>query len=356
MKASERINNGVFTPAAGKTEAMQIGRRGPKALHPDQCGLRAANNRRQHHDDNVGDSRRSLYWIERGTSDYKVTLLLTTKPPPLYSFAPPLGYTSGEVVLGGTDIDFFCFMLIETPPRESIAPRRLATPRDRRRRLTCARIGIRCWPFTDLFCVRQRKHIIVSCRFRGHSDPPGELICIFVFRNPGMCCNPELAHISTSRNDLKEVAPRLMIYRVIIFKTYRKDPLSLQHDHHRLKDRTEEIEPECRVRNHFSISSLRQSLTDFAFYTASVGIDVQADYGETIQGVTVQLLYTLKSDFASAARGRPIIVEWERDARHSAGLSLVRDASYYKSIAVHTLDDGCTLSFNQERESVVLEA
>ncbi|GBP86328.1 hypothetical protein EVAR_52724_1 [Eumeta japonica] len=26
----------------------------------------------------------------------------------------------------------------------------------------------------------------------------------------------------------------------------------------------------------------------------------------------------------SAARGRPIIVEWERDARHSAGLSLVR--------------------------------
>ncbi|GBP54846.1 hypothetical protein EVAR_87920_1 [Eumeta japonica] len=28
--------------------------------------------------------------------------------------------------------------------------------------------------------------------------------------------------------------------------------------------------------------------------------------------------------FSSAARGRPIIVEWERDARHSAGLSLVR--------------------------------
>ncbi|GBP98409.1 hypothetical protein EVAR_65298_1 [Eumeta japonica] len=27
----------------------------------------------------------------------------------------------------------------------------------------------------------------------------------------------------------------------------------------------------------------------------------------------------------NAARGRPIIVEWERDARHSAGLSLVRD-------------------------------
>ncbi|GBP52347.1 hypothetical protein EVAR_38494_1 [Eumeta japonica] len=26
----------------------------------------------------------------------------------------------------------------------------------------------------------------------------------------------------------------------------------------------------------------------------------------------------------SCARGRPIIVEWERDARHSAGLSLVR--------------------------------
>ncbi|GBP80644.1 hypothetical protein EVAR_58902_1 [Eumeta japonica] len=29
----------------------------------------------------------------------------------------------------------------------------------------------------------------------------------------------------------------------------------------------------------------------------------------------------------SAARGRPIIVEWERDARHSAGLSLVRYSS-----------------------------
>ncbi|GBP55053.1 GTP cyclohydrolase 1 [Eumeta japonica] len=28
--------------------------------------------------------------------------------------------------------------------------------------------------------------------------------------------------------------------------------------------------------------------------------------------------------YSLAARGRPIIVEWERDARHSAGLSLVR--------------------------------
>ncbi|GBP90065.1 hypothetical protein EVAR_99711_1 [Eumeta japonica] len=33
----------------------------------------------------------------------------------------------------------------------------------------------------------------------------------------------------------------------------------------------------------------------------------------------------------SAARGRPIIVEWERDARHSAGLSLVRMNSSAKS-------------------------
>ncbi|GBP47332.1 hypothetical protein EVAR_38098_1 [Eumeta japonica] len=31
---------------------------------------------------------------------------------------------------------------------------------------------------------------------------------------------------------------------------------------------------------------------------------------------------------ACCARGRPIIVEWERDARHSAGLSLVRAPSY----------------------------
>ncbi|GBP55209.1 hypothetical protein EVAR_36791_1 [Eumeta japonica] len=32
----------------------------------------------------------------------------------------------------------------------------------------------------------------------------------------------------------------------------------------------------------------------------------------------------LKNDPQCCARGRPIIVEWERDARHSAGLSLVR--------------------------------
>ncbi|GBP86268.1 hypothetical protein EVAR_57390_1 [Eumeta japonica] len=32
----------------------------------------------------------------------------------------------------------------------------------------------------------------------------------------------------------------------------------------------------------------------------------------------------LPSSYMCCARGRPIIVEWERDARHSAGLSLVR--------------------------------
>ncbi|GBP63439.1 hypothetical protein EVAR_35329_1 [Eumeta japonica] len=31
--------------------------------------------------------------------------------------------------------------------------------------------------------------------------------------------------------------------------------------------------------------------------------------------------------FTCCARGRPIIVEWERDARHSAGLSLVRNST-----------------------------
>ncbi|GBP06354.1 hypothetical protein EVAR_4515_1 [Eumeta japonica] len=34
---------------------------------------------------------------------------------------------------------------------------------------------------------------------------------------------------------------------------------------------------------------------------------------------------SLSLSIACCARGRPIIVEWERDARHSAGLSLVRD-------------------------------
>ncbi|GBP72125.1 hypothetical protein EVAR_49308_1 [Eumeta japonica] len=33
--------------------------------------------------------------------------------------------------------------------------------------------------------------------------------------------------------------------------------------------------------------------------------------------------YRIRSE-ECCARGRPIIVEWERDARHSAGLSLVR--------------------------------
>ncbi|GBP41105.1 Protein kinase DC2 [Eumeta japonica] len=34
--------------------------------------------------------------------------------------------------------------------------------------------------------------------------------------------------------------------------------------------------------------------------------------------------YYIDVSFTCCARGRPIIVEWERDARHSAGLSLVR--------------------------------
>ncbi|GBP00258.1 hypothetical protein EVAR_869_1 [Eumeta japonica] len=39
------------------------------------------------------------------------------------------------------------------------------------------------------------------------------------------------------------------------------------------------------------------------------------------------LWLTSGMQLACCARGRPIIVEWERDARHSAGLSLVRIAS-----------------------------
>ncbi|GBP36197.1 hypothetical protein EVAR_4342_1 [Eumeta japonica] len=37
-----------------------------------------------------------------------------------------------------------------------------------------------------------------------------------------------------------------------------------------------------------------------------------------------------------AARGRPIIVEWERDARHSAGLSLVRTGSCARAEIITT--------------------
>ncbi|GBP49603.1 hypothetical protein EVAR_97900_1 [Eumeta japonica] len=42
---------------------------------------------------------------------------------------------------------------------------------------------------------------------------------------------------------------------------------------------------------------------------------------------TPRLLYTGHRTKRCCARGRPIIVEWERDARHSAGLSLVRERS-----------------------------
>ncbi|GBP64488.1 Trissin receptor [Eumeta japonica] len=44
-------------------------------------------------------------------------------------------------------------------------------------------------------------------------------------------------------------------------------------------------------------------------------------------GINTGNQYLLLSRDRSAARGRPIIVEWERDARHSAGLSLVRRLS-----------------------------
>ncbi|GBP31666.1 hypothetical protein EVAR_84112_1 [Eumeta japonica] len=41
----------------------------------------------------------------------------------------------------------------------------------------------------------------------------------------------------------------------------------------------------------------------------------------------IQRLFTNWRPIVCCARGRPIIVEWERDARHSAGLSLVRSGS-----------------------------
>ncbi|GBP14590.1 hypothetical protein EVAR_93463_1 [Eumeta japonica] len=43
-------------------------------------------------------------------------------------------------------------------------------------------------------------------------------------------------------------------------------------------------------------------------------------YGDTTKGLSINYV-TRFGLFSSAARGRPIIVEWERDARHSAGLS-----------------------------------
>ncbi|GBP12251.1 hypothetical protein EVAR_6420_1 [Eumeta japonica] len=49
-----------------------------------------------------------------------------------------------------------------------------------------------------------------------------------------------------------------------------------------------------------------------------------------IEPARVRLLYAISNKrllHPCCARGRPIIVEWERDARHSAGLSLVRDAA-----------------------------
>ncbi|GBP46321.1 hypothetical protein EVAR_39698_1 [Eumeta japonica] len=43
------------------------------------------------------------------------------------------------------------------------------------------------------------------------------------------------------------------------------------------------------------------------------------------RGKWFRFWFKFQTYWTCCARGRPIIVEWERDARHSAGLSLVRD-------------------------------
>ncbi|GBP39080.1 hypothetical protein EVAR_27439_1 [Eumeta japonica] len=56
-------------------------------------------------------------------------------------------------------------------------------------------------------------------------------------------------------------------------------------------------------------------------HRSPLGIDVrESRYLRSVSDI--ELFVTLSRP--CCARGRPIIVEWERDARHSAGLSLVR--------------------------------
>ncbi|GBP06467.1 Ubiquitin conjugation factor E4 A [Eumeta japonica] len=58
-----------------------------------------------------------------------------------------------------------------------------------------------------------------------------------------------------------------------------------------------------------------------------------------MNGVTSYFLVTC---VLCCARGRPIIVEWERDARHSAGLSLVRESGTWANLPAREREQNIT--------------
>ncbi|GBP40991.1 hypothetical protein EVAR_26072_1 [Eumeta japonica] len=57
-----------------------------------------------------------------------------------------------------------------------------------------------------------------------------------------------------------------------------------------------------RVYSRPHVSPIRKIRTDFTHYSASIGVNVRADYGETVQGLGVQFLDALKPDFEPMPR------------------------------------------------------
>ncbi|GBP60345.1 hypothetical protein EVAR_91380_1 [Eumeta japonica] len=84
----------------------------------------------------------------------------------------------------------------------------------------------------------------------------------------------------------------------------------------------------------------------------NVGWFMEASYYSVSNATYWAPLY---DDFTCCARGRPIIVEWERDARHSAGLSLVRtdNATIDESlsqVSARPTEIEKSISFSSERQ------
>ncbi|GBO98730.1 hypothetical protein EVAR_72721_1 [Eumeta japonica] len=78
-------------------------------------------------------------------------------------------------------------------------------------------------------------------------------------------------------------------------------------DHLRLKDPAEEIESWRRVPSFLSIPPFNQGCTDLALDSASVGVDVRFNYGETVQSLGIQVLDAIVSDLGHVRDVKQIV-------------------------------------------------
>ncbi|GBP34576.1 hypothetical protein EVAR_85296_1 [Eumeta japonica] len=168
---------------------------------------------------------------------------------------------------------------------------------------------------------------LVCCRLLGEGGPPAELVHTFVTHDSGMRSNPELAHSPAFRNSYGDVAPSFVSQRMIGSRagqylqgrpgvtenidqpvlTFLHPPYrSLQLNYLRLVNRAEGIKPERRVPDLLSVPPFRQGRTDFALYSASVGVDLRPDHCKTVHCLEVEVLDALVPDLGHVRRVRQV--------------------------------------------------